>query len=56
MKGIVCEQTGKNIYYPKEIAEAVLNKCKKRKRDEKNIYECGACNGWHLTKREVEEV
>jgi len=55
MEGIICKQTGKNIYSPKEIAETVLRDCKKKKREEKNIYHCAACDGWHLTKHELDE-
>jgi len=51
-----CEQAQKNVYYPKEMAEDVLKKLKKKKavrRKEKNIYECGACGGWHLTSKDL---
>ena len=53
--GVVCEQAQKNIYFPKLMAEAVLAKCRRSKyRDEKNMYHCEACGGWHLTSKDLE--
>ncbi len=42
--------------YDKKGAQTLLNKLKRKHREEKRIYHCPICKYWHLTSKEYDRT